>query len=92
MVPFLAEFLHEDMEAILGTPRIRRLNHRASLRSTLIGAVLCVKWSNGEGKYLATGSDDQIVMIWSLDRYPSTKKHGVGRLGNIIGGKMENSD
>ncbi|KAF9585251.1 HIR complex subunit [Lunasporangiospora selenospora] len=44
------------------------------------GAVLCVKWSNGKGKYLATGSDDMIVMIWQLDR--SSEAWGGGSFGD----------
>ncbi|KAI9599602.1 WD40-repeat-containing domain protein [Syncephalis fuscata] len=31
------------------------------------GAVLCVKWSSKNGQYLATGSDDKIIVIWMLD-------------------------
>ncbi|RKP23997.1 WD40-repeat-containing domain protein, partial [Syncephalis pseudoplumigaleata] len=31
------------------------------------GAVLCVKWSSKTGQYLATGSDDKIIVIWVLD-------------------------
>jgi WD40 repeat protein len=34
-----------------------------------IGAVLCVRWSNIEGRYLASGSDnDNTIIIWELDR------------------------
>ncbi|KAH8550148.1 WD40-repeat-containing domain protein [Umbelopsis sp. PMI_123] len=33
------------------------------------GAVLCVRWSNVEGRYLASGSDnDNTIIIWELDR------------------------
>ncbi|KAI7832276.1 WD40-repeat-containing domain protein [Gamsiella multidivaricata] len=52
------------------------------------GAVLCVKWSNGEGKYLATGSDDMIVMIWQLDR--SSESWGGSSFGNSDGPNVEN--
>ncbi|KAF9413406.1 HIR complex subunit [Podila epigama] len=52
------------------------------------GAVLCVKWSNGEGKYLATGSDDMIVMIWQLDR--SSEAWGGSSFGNSDGPNVEN--
>ncbi|KAG0201883.1 HIR complex subunit [Mortierella sp. GBA30] len=52
------------------------------------GAVLCVKWSNGEGKYLATGSDDMIVMIWQLDR--SSESWGGSSFGNTDGPNVEN--
>ncbi|KAF8938878.1 HIR complex subunit [Dissophora ornata] len=52
------------------------------------GAVLCVRWSNGEGKYLATGSDDQIVMIWQLDR--SSDAWGGSSFGNSDGPNVEN--
>lgn len=31
------------------------------------GVVMCVRWSN-DGRYLASGSDDKIVMIWSLEQ------------------------
>ncbi|KAG8988475.1 HIR complex subunit [Tulasnella sp. JGI-2019a] len=37
------------------------------------GPVLCVRWSNS-GKWLASGSDDAVVMIWDLD------PHGSGRV------------
>ncbi|KAI8986936.1 WD40-repeat-containing domain protein [Pilobolus umbonatus] len=33
------------------------------------GAVLCVRWSNGDGRYLASSSDnDNVIIIWELDR------------------------
>ncbi|RKP08235.1 WD40-repeat-containing domain protein [Thamnocephalis sphaerospora] len=31
------------------------------------GAVLCVRWSNDDGRFLASGSDDKIIVIWTLD-------------------------
>ncbi|KAI9513373.1 histone transcription regulator 1 [Russula earlei] len=34
------------------------------------GPVLCVRWANS-GRWLASGSDDEIVMIWDLD--PTTR-------------------
>ena len=30
------------------------------------GPVLCVRWAH-HGRFLASGSDDQVVMIWGLD-------------------------
>ena len=30
------------------------------------GPVLCVRWA-ASGKWLASGSDDTLVMIWDLD-------------------------
>ena len=32
------------------------------------GPVLCVRWANS-GRWLASGSDDEIVMIWDLDPF-----------------------
>jgi protein HIRA/HIR1 len=32
------------------------------------GPVLAVRWAHS-GRWLASGSDDQIVMIWDLDPY-----------------------
>ncbi|KAG0244912.1 HIR complex subunit [Actinomortierella wolfii] len=52
------------------------------------GAVLCVKWSNGEGNYLASGSDDMIVMIWQLDR--SSEAWGGSAFGSSDGPNVEN--
>ncbi|KAF9358579.1 HIR complex subunit [Mortierella sp. NVP85] len=54
---------------------------------TTTRAVLCVKWSNGEGKYLATGSDDKIVMIWHLER---NSEWGGSSFGNSDGPNVEN--
>lgn len=42
-----------------------------------MACVNCVRWSNS-GKYLASGSDDKIIMIWSLTKYPNS--------GNIVFG------
>ena len=32
------------------------------------GPVLCVRWAHN-GRWLASGSDDEIVMVWDLDPY-----------------------
>ena len=36
------------------------------------GPVLTVRWAHS-GRWLASGSDDEIVMIWDLDPYVSSK-------------------
>ncbi|KAG0362558.1 HIR complex subunit [Podila minutissima] len=79
-----------NMAPILDTEKDQDGDTRQHLCTMSVhnGAVLCVKWSNGEGKYLATGSDDQIVMIWSLDR--STEPWGGGSFGSSDGPNVEN--
>lgn len=42
-----------------------------------LACVNCVRWSNS-GKYLASGGDDKIVMVWSLTKYPNS--------GNVVFG------
>lgn len=42
-----------------------------------LACVNCVRWSNS-GKYLASGGDDKIIMVWSLTKYPNS--------GNIVFG------
>lgn len=34
---------------------------------SLLGAVMCLRWQNS-GAFLASGSDDNVVMIWSLEQ------------------------
>lgn len=38
------------------------------------GPVLCVRWAHS-GKWLASGSDDAVVMIWDLDPWVFSIKH-----------------
>ncbi|KAJ1723635.1 HIR complex subunit [Coemansia erecta] len=46
------------------------------------GAVMCVRFSNGSGRYMASGADDMVVLIWEKDSEVST-----GNLtGNLAGG------
>ncbi|XP_050526168.1 protein HIRA homolog [Daktulosphaira vitifoliae] len=42
-----------------------------------LACVNCVRWSTS-GKYLASGGDDKIIMIWSLTKYPNS--------GNVVFG------
>lgn len=42
-----------------------------------MACVNCVRWSNS-GKYLASGGDDKIIMVWSMTKYPNS--------GNIVFG------
>ncbi|KAI9496376.1 WD40-repeat-containing domain protein [Zychaea mexicana] len=38
------------------------------------GAVLCVRWSNNDGRYLASSSDnDNVIIVWELDRDASSE-------------------
>lgn len=50
-----------------------RVRSRSSLKYELMppgfritGSVLCVRWAH-HGRYLASGSDDKVVVIWDLD-------------------------
>jgi len=49
------------------------------------GPVLCVRWANS-GRWLASGSDDEIVMIWDLDPTARGKVWGSDEV-NIEGWK-----
>ncbi|KAJ1972443.1 HIR complex subunit [Dimargaris xerosporica] len=53
--------LRKDAETDLGVPKL------LAAMGLHNGTVLCLAWSNGEGRYLASGSDDNIVLIWELD-------------------------
>lgn len=40
-----------------------------STHTVMLGAVLCVRWSNEGGRYLASSSDnDNVIIIWERDR------------------------
>ncbi|KAJ1809320.1 HIR complex subunit, partial [Coemansia sp. RSA 2599] len=45
------------------------------------GAVMCVRFSHNNGRYLASGADDMVVLIWEKDAQVST-----GNLTNLSGG------
>ncbi|KAJ2872808.1 HIR complex subunit, partial [Coemansia asiatica] len=45
------------------------------------GAVMCVRFSHNKGRYLASGADDMVVLIWEKDSEVST-----GNLTNLSGG------
>ncbi|XP_074643351.1 protein HIRA-like isoform X2 [Tubulanus polymorphus] len=49
-----------------------------------LACVNCVRWSNN-GKYLASGGDDKIIMIWQTSRYTgsSTVFGSSGKLVNV---------
>ncbi|KAI0280436.1 WD40 repeat-like protein [Russula aff. rugulosa BPL654] len=49
------------------------------------GPVLCVRWANS-GRWLASGSDDEIVMIWDLDPTARGKVWGSDEI-NVEGWK-----
>ncbi|CAH2232982.1 jg8298 [Pararge aegeria aegeria] len=55
----LNSVLYEEVELDLNVPKMlcQMDNHLA--------CVNCVRWSNG-GKYLASGGDDRLVMVWGL--------------------------
>ena len=47
--------------------------------SIFLACVNSVRWSCG-GKYLATGGDDKLIMIWQMARYDHDKKGACNRL------------
>lgn len=53
--------LDETLESNLNVPKL------LCTMTSHSGVVMCVRWST-RGKYLASGSDDNIVMVWALDR------------------------
>ncbi|KDE03708.1 hypothetical protein MVLG_05839 [Microbotryum lychnidis-dioicae p1A1 Lamole] len=62
--------------------RAERDERCPKLLSTLIshsGVVMCVRWSH-DGRYLASGSDDKIVMIWSLEQGKGGKVWGTDQV------------
>jgi len=36
----------------------------------LVACVNCIRWSNN-GRYLASASDDKLIMIWQFSRFDS---------------------
>ncbi|KAI8322367.1 WD40 repeat-like protein [Martensiomyces pterosporus] len=45
------------------------------------GAVMCVRFSSGDGRYLASGADDMIVLIWERDADDSQPMGNISSLG-----------
>ncbi|RKP34816.1 WD40-repeat-containing domain protein, partial [Dimargaris cristalligena] len=75
-----APLLHREAEE---DPNVPKLLASMSVHN---GNVMCVAWSHGAGQYLATGSDDYIVLIWELD----TSGSAGSTFGNLGGGGAAN--
>ncbi|KAM0751676.1 WD40 repeat-like protein [Meredithblackwellia eburnea MCA 4105] len=69
-----APILDQDYENNEKVPKL------LSTMTSHSGVVMCIRWNNS-GKYLASGSDDRIVMIWNLE---------FGRGGKVWGSNEEN--
>ncbi|KAJ3186484.1 HIR complex subunit [Gaertneriomyces sp. JEL0708] len=57
----LAPALDERLEGDRDTPKL------IATLSAHSGTVLCVRWQNDHGRYLASGSDDCRIVVWSRD-------------------------
>ncbi|KAG1672669.1 Protein HIRA [Nymphon striatum] len=71
----MAPIINEEDEANDSIPKMlcQMDNHLA--------CVNCVRWSSS-GKFLASGGDDKIVMIWQIGRYGSSTMFGSG--GTVV--------
>ncbi|KAJ1658482.1 HIR complex subunit [Dispira simplex] len=74
----VAPMLHSEAEL---DPNVPKLLATMGLHN---GTVMCVAFSNGTGQYLASGSDDNIVLIWECDMSNS------GSFGNLGSHNVEN--
>lgn len=68
--------LRKDTSVILGSNSSSNLPF--SLLPPRLGSVLVVRWSNS-GRFLASGSDDRVALVWDLD---STGGAGSGSFGS----------
>jgi protein HIRA/HIR1 len=76
-----APILNESVEVAINEGRIKNGGKCLATLSMHAGPVLCVRWSKS-GRWLASGSDDSVVLVWDLD-VSSGSRVGFGGEKNI---------
>ncbi|KAJ3030501.1 UNVERIFIED_CONTAM: HIR complex subunit [Siphonaria sp. JEL0065] len=71
--------LSEAAEADTAVPRL------LATLALHTGAVLCLRWSNSDGRLLASGSDDNKLVIWDQDRsgYKQNNAFNLSGFGSV---------
>jgi WD40 repeat protein len=51
--------------------------------SSIAANVMCVRWSNGQGKHLASGGDDKCILIWEQDTNAEQRSIPFGSIDGV---------
>lgn len=57
-----------------------------------LGPIMVVRWSNGDGRFLASGSDDRIILIWHRNMYLNWAKFRESGSGTAFGETTSNKE